>query len=96
MQENIELSSRDKIQLKTISAQQVMHMKDMLINEAKTIIKNNDDIPRVDRENEANRTSLIIKVDDNFKNEIKNYCDLKSVRIRDFWVECVRRIIERY
>lgn len=96
MQENIELSSRDKIQLKTISAQQVKHMKDMLIDEARTIIENNYDIPRVEREQESDRASLIIKVDDDFKNEIKNYCELKSVRIRDFWVECVHRIIQRY
>lgn len=96
MQENIELSSRDKIQLKTISAQQVKHMKDMLISEARMIIDNNYDIPRVEREQESDRASLIIKVDDDFKNEIKNYCELKSVRIRDFWVECVHRIIQRY
>lgn len=96
MQENIELNSADKIQLKTISAQKVMHMKDMLTNEANTIIKNNDDIPRVEREQEANRSSLIIKIDDDLKNDIRNYCDIKSVRIRDFWVECVNRIIKRY
>lgn len=96
MQENIELSNTDKIQLKTVSAQQVKHMKDMLIDEAKIIINNNYDIPRVEREQESDRVSLIIKIDDELKDEIKNYCGTKDVRIRDFWVECVHRIIQRY
>ena len=96
MQENIELKNTDKIQLKTISAQKVTHMKDLILNEAHYIIENNCNVPRVDREEEKNRTSLIIKVDDDFKEEIKNYCDVHSVRIRDFWVECVQRNLRRY
>lgn len=96
MQENIELSISDKIQLKTVSAQQLVHMKDMLLEEAREIIDNNYEVPRVDREPESNRCSLIIKIDDNFKQDIKYYCDIESVRIRDFWVECVHRILERY
>ena len=96
MQENIELSNLDKINLKTVSAQQVRHMKDMIIDEAHFVIDNNIDIPRVEREDESNRSSLIIKIDDDFKEEIRNYCDIKSVRIRDFWVECVHRIIDRW
>ena len=96
MQENIELKDTDKIRLKTVSAQQVAHMKDLILTEAHLIINNNDDVPRVEREDEINRTSLIIKVNDDFKNEIKTYCDTHSVRIRDFWVECVHRVIRRY
>ena len=96
MQENIELKDTDKIRLKTVSAQQVAHMKDLILAEAHLIINNNDNVPRVEREDEINRTSLIIKVDDDFKNEIKTYCDIHSVRIRDFWVECVHRVIRRY
>lgn len=96
MQENIELKDTDKIQLKTISAQEVKHMKDLILDEARVVIDNNYDVPRVDREEEENRTSLIIKIDDSFKDEIKMFCDVHSVRIRDFWVECVQRIIRRY
>lgn len=96
MQENIELKDTDKIRLKTISAQKVTHMKDLILNEAHNIIDNNYTVPRVDREEEYCRTSLIIKVDDDFKEEIKNYCDTHSVRIRDFWVECVNRNLRRY
>ena len=94
MQENIELKVEDKIRLKIISAKQTEHMKDLIIEEAHSIINNDDNVPLVKREKD--RTSLIIKLDDDFKEEIKNYCNVKSVRIRDFWVECVNRIIKRY
>lgn len=94
MQENIELKVEDKVQLKIISAKLTKHMKDLIIDEAHEIIDNNDDIPLVKRE--VNRTSLIIKLDDDFKEEIRTFCDIQSVRIRDFWVECVNRIIKRY
>lgn len=96
MQENIELKDTDKIQLKTVSAQQVTHMKDLILEEAHLIIDNNDSVPRTEREDESSRTSLIIKVDDDFKDEIKTFCGLHSIRIRDFWVECVQRILRRY
>ena len=94
MQENIELKVEDKIQLKIISAKLTEHMKDLIINEAHAIIDNNEDVPLVKRE--INRTSLIIKLDDDFKEEIRTFCDIHSIRIRDFWVECVNRIIKRY
>lgn len=93
MQENIELNDKDKIKLKMISAQKVTHMKDLIIKEAHYVIDNNEPVPRVKREDEHNRVSLIIKVDDDFKEKIKTFCDVHSIRIRDFWVECVQRII---
>ena len=96
MQENIELKDTDKIKLKTVSAQQVTHMKDLILEEAHLIIENNYSVPRVKREDEENRTSLIIKVNDDFKDEIKTFCGVHSIRIRDFWVECVQRILRRY
>lgn len=96
MQENIELKNSDKIQLKTIAAQEVQHMKDLILNEAHDIINNDYDVPRVEREDESERTSLIIKVDDEFKNQIKTFCNVHSIRIRDFWVECVQRILRRH
>lgn len=96
MQENIEISKQDKIDLKVISAQNERHMKDMIIDEAHSLINNNDFIPMLDREEEENRGSLIIKLDDDFKKEIKDYCSTNHVRIRDFWVECINRILRRY
>lgn len=96
MQENIELKDSDKIKLKTVAAKNVTHMKDLLLEEARLIIENDYNIPRVDREDEKDRASLIIKVDDDFKDEIKTFCSVRSVRIRDFWVECVQRVLRRY
>ena len=96
MQENIELKDSDKIKLKTVAAKEVTHMKDMLVKEGRIIIDNNYNVPRVEREDSENRASLIIKIDDSFKNEIKLFCEVHSIRIRDFWVECVHRILRRY
>lgn len=96
MQENIELKDTDKIKLKMIAAQEVKHMKDMILIEAHNIIDNDYQVPRTEREDENNRVSLIIKLEDSFKEEIKSFCDIHSIRIRDFWVECVQRIINKY
>ena len=96
MQENIELKDTDKIKLKMIAAQEVKHMKDMILVEAHNIIDNDYKVPRIEREEENSRVSLIIKLEDSFKEEIKTFCDIHSIRIRDFWVECVHRIINKY
>lgn len=92
--ENIELNKDTKIQLKTVSVQHSKHMRDLIIDEAHKIIESGDTVPRVDRED--NRTSLIIEVSNSFKKDIKYYCDIKGVRLRDFWVECVNRVLEVY
>ena len=94
MQENIELGRKIKIEFKSLAAKNQVTMKDWLLNEAKDIIDNNDIVHRTEREDD--RDSLIIKVPDDLKIRIKNYCEQEDVRIRDFWVECVKRIIERY
>lgn len=92
--ENIELGKNKKIELKTISVQKSEHMRDLLLKEGHKIIDNNDMVPRVERDED--RTSLIIEVPDSFKADIKHYCEMKRVRIRDFWVECVNRVLEEY
>lgn len=94
MQENIELGRKIKIEFKSLAAKNQVTMKDWLLNEAKDIIDNNEIVHRTEREDD--RDSLIIKVPDDLKIRIKNYCEQEDVRIRDFWVECVKRIIERY
>ena len=96
MQENIELKDTDKTRLKVVSARKMTHMKDLVLDEAHLIVDNDYDVPRVEREDEIDRTSLIIKVNDDFKEEIRTFCDIHSVRIRDFWVECVQRVLRKY
>ena len=94
MQENIELGRKIKIEFKSLAAKKQVTMKDWLLNEAKDVIDNNEIVHRTEREDD--RDSLIIKVPDDLKIRIKDYCEQEDVRIRDFWVECVKRIIERY
>lgn len=92
--ENIELNSDVKIKLKTISVQKSEHMRDLIIKQAHKIIDNNEYVPRTARSDD--RTSLIIAVKDDFKHDIKNFCSIKDIRIRDFWVECVNKVIGEY
>lgn len=92
--ENIELNNNVKIKLKTISVQQSKHMRDLIVEQAHKIIDNNEYVPRTERDED--RTSLIIEVKDDFKQEIKTFCSIKDIRIRDFWVECVNKVIGEY
>ena len=92
MLENIELEVDTKKNLKIISAEKDTSMKDLVLGEAKKVIDNNLTIPVIDRA--ENYSSLIIDVDADTKKRIKNYCNNQEVRLRDFWVECVNRILE--
>ena len=92
--ENIELNADVKIDLKTISVQKSEHMRDLIIKQAHKIIDNNEYVPRTERDD--NRTSLIISVKNDFKDDIKLFCSVKDIRIRDFWVECVNQVIGEY
>ena len=92
LQENVELSAENKQRLKIYAAEQNESMKDLLLSEARQIIDMNAYVPAVDRAEDY--TTLIINISDEFKSEIKSFCNQKGVRIRDFWVECFNRIIE--
>ena len=94
MQENIELDIRDKQAFKILSAQRNVFMRDLIVREAREILSEGLPIPTVERKD--NRTSLIINISTSLKDEVKDYCEMEDVRIRDFWVECIRRSIERY
>lgn len=94
MQENIELGRKIKVEFKSLAAKNQVTMKDWLLSEAKNIIDNNETVHRTEREDD--RDSLIIKVPEDLKLRIKDYCEQEDVRIRDFWVECVNRLLVRY
>ena len=83
MLENIELEVDTKKNLKIISAEKDTSMKDLVLKEAEYVINNNVVVPVIDRAEDY--SSLIIDVDADMK---------KRVRLRDFWVECVNRILE--
>lgn len=92
MLENIELEVDTKKNLKIISAEKDTSMKDLVLKEAEAIISNNTIIPVVERAEDY--SSLIIDVDVDMKKRIKQYCRNQDVRLRDFWVECVNRVLE--
>ena len=94
MLENIELSSKLKHDFKVMSTKENKYMKDLILYEAHEILDNRLDVPTVDRA--ENYTSLIIDLDDELKEDIKDYCSGNDIRIRDFWVECVKRSMDRY
>ena len=94
MLENIELSSQLKHDFKVMSTKENKYMKDLILEEAREILDSNLSIPSVDRSEQY--TSLIISIPENLKQEIKDYCSMNDVRIRDFWVECVVRSMNRY
>ena len=96
MKENVELNINDKKRFKVIAAEQDITMKDLLLTEAKSIMVHNDSVPSREREEEENRSSLIINIPVSFKEEVKTFTEKKGVKIRDLWVESVNRIIQRY
>lgn len=96
IKENVELNISDKQKFKVIAATQNKTMKDLLLQEAKEIMQNNEKIPIKNREEEENRTSLIINISTEFKKEIKEFTEKKGIKIRDLWVESVNRILRRY
>lgn len=77
-----------------MSTKENKYMKDLILYEAHEILDSKLDVPTVDRA--ENYTSLIIDLDDELKEDIKNYCSENDIRIRDFWVECVKRSMNRY
>lgn len=94
MLENVELSSEDRRRLKIYAAQRNETMKDLLLYEAHQIIDTDSIVPLVDRANDY--VTLIIDVPEDFKADIKQFCNQKEIRIRDLWVESCRRILEGY
>ena len=96
MKENVELNINDKKRFKVIAAEQDITMKDLLLTEAKNIMLHNDTVPSREREEEENRSSLIINIPISFKEEVKVFTKRNGIKIRDLWVESVNRIIQRY
>ena len=94
MLENIELGSDLKHNFKVMSSKEGVFMKDLIIAEAHDILSSDHIVPTIDRE--ENYTSLIINVSEDLKEEIKAYCNLNDIRLRDFWIECIEKSMRRY
>ena len=91
LQENVELSAGNKRLLKVHAAEVNATMKDLLLEQAHDIINEDPFIETTERADDY--TTLIINVPDDFKSDIKAFCDRKEIKIRDFWVECCKRIL---
>ena len=66
-------------------------MKDLLLSEAHEIIDSDAFVPSVDRANDY--VTLIIEVPKEFKDDIRQFCYRKDIRIRDLWTESCRRVL---
>ena len=96
IKENVELNKETKKKLKIIAAQEGVSMRDLLLTETKSIIQEDAEIPIREREKEENRSSLIINVPIEFKDDVRLFVNTHDIKIRDLWVESVDRIIKRY
>lgn len=94
MLENIELGSKLKHDFKVMSSKEGIFMKDLILNEAREILSSDYSVPTIERE--ENYTSLIINVSEDLKDEIKSYCNMNDIRLRDFWIECIHKSMRRY
>lgn len=94
MLENIELGSSLKHDFKVMSTKENKYMKDLIIVEARNILDNDLTVPILERE--THYTSLIVDIPTSLKDEIKIYCRDEEIKIRDFWVECVKLSMRRY
>lgn len=95
MLENIELHKDNKRKFKMIAADYTTTMKALIMEEARFVMDEDLDVPSSDRESEQDRISVIIDIPADFKNEVKMFTYNNNLRIRDLWVFCVDRIIER-
>lgn len=95
VKENVELNKETKQQFKVIAAQQGVTMRELLLAEAHNIIMNNEYVPQREREPEENRSSLIINIPVDFKDDVRLFVNNHDIKIRDLWVESVDRIIQR-
>lgn len=96
IKENVELNKETKKKFKIIAAQEGVSMRDLLLTETKSIIQEDAEIPIREREKEENRSSLIINVPIEFKDDVRLFVNTHDIKIRDLWVESVDRIIKRY
>lgn len=91
MLENVELSSESRKRLKVFAAQRDESMKDLLLTQAHQIIDNDSYVPSVERADDY--VTLIIDVPEEFKEEIRTFCNRKEIRIRDLWVESCNKVL---
>lgn len=89
--ENIVLRSDYKRDLKHLSIDTGEYVSVMLINAAKQILLDNKDITPAPSDYDYDPFTM--KLDKDFKREIKTFCLDKSIKIKDFWNEAAYMIV---
>ncbi len=89
--ENIVLETNLKKQLKHLAIDKNIYVSTMLINGARYFLDNNKKVAQTFFDEYEPFT---MKIDENLKKEIKDFCIQKDVRIKDFWNEVAYIVVE--
>ena len=91
MIENIELYEKDKIALKHLSIDKNTPVNEWMIKGAQRVLDTNPDI---DITPIGDYTTYTMDVPAELKQEIRQFIDVKSVKLRDFWIKVAEIIID--
>ena len=96
IKENIELSKESKKKLKVIAAEREKTMRDLVLFEAAEIIGWDSRVEETKREPKETRTGLLMNIPQESKDDIRLFCRDREIKIKDFWIQSVNNVIERY
>lgn len=91
--ENVMLRSDLKKQLQHLSIDTDKYISVMLIEGAKYILYNDTEVSRVSVNDAC--IQFTMKIDENLKNRIKDFCSDKEVKIKDFWNESAYIVLQK-
>ena len=89
--ENIILKEEYKKELKHISVDTNIPVATMLIACAAYILEEDRDIDKFHRKEQYDQFTM--KIDEDLKSKIKDFCKEKEIRIKDFWNESAKMAI---
>lgn len=92
MIENIELYEEDKIQLKHLSIDKNKPLNEWMIKGAKLVLATD---PEISITPVGDYTTYTMDIPIELKQNIREYTNIKKVKIRDFWVKVSEIIIEK-
>ena len=90
--ENIVLKSESKKQLKHLSIDNDIYVSTMLIDAAKYILNNDKKVVKLTYDE---CEPFTMKIDEGLKDQIKQFCKEKDVKIKDFWNEAADIAIQK-
>lgn len=90
--ENIVLKSTSKRQLKHLSIDNDIYVSTMLVDAAKYILNNEKKVMRLSYDD---CEPFTMKINEDLKTEIKQFCQENDVKIKDFWNEAADIAIQK-